>query len=702
MEAASQPDVESLRLDALRGLRVLDTEPESAFDDITSLAAELFQTPIALVSLLDDTRQWFKSHHGLALRETPIAISFCIHAIGAHGAVFEVPDARLDPRFAANPMVTGEPRIRFYAGAPLITADGHALGTLNVIDTKPRALSPRQREWLRVLARQVLAQLELRRRALELADAAARSAHAERGLRDDHALLAKTLQEQRSFVEQVAFLMPSVLYVYDLKERRNVYVNREVSAGLGYDLDELSPNDDPVTALMHADDLAQFPEHLARLQRADGQTVVDWTYRMRRKDGQWRWFHSRDAVMQRNDDGSPARVVGCATDITVIKQYEQMLRASEEQFRALAESAAVGVGAADLNGLVTYVNPRAAQMIGLPPAQCAGDGWLQRLHRDDEPAVRAQWHAAVAARAPYHGQFRLCPTPAQAVHVVCDARPVPVLVGGDPGYVVTIVDTTALRDSERHQQEREKAEYANRAKSDFLSRMSHELRTPLNAILGFTQLMALDPDPGNAPKQAERLAHIRTAGQQLLALVDEVLDLATIEAGRVDVTPQSMPLAPVVRRAIDIARPLAEHAGISIGCDDRALDAAPPLYADPKRVGQILLNLLSNAVKYNRRGGHVTLGVTCGNDVVGVTVADDGPGIADAALARLFEPFHRLDATKSTVPGTGLGLAIAQRLAGLMHGRIRVDSRLGVGSVFTIELPRADDDEGSPPDATPA
>jgi GAF domain-containing protein len=166
--SVSLPKKEIQRLKILWEYDVLDTVPEEVFDDLTELAARICEAPIALISLIDENRQWFKSKFGLSTKETSRDISFCAHAIKQTG-LFIVPDATQDLRFAQNPLVTSDPKIRFYAGAPLITPDGYALGTLCVIDTVPRKLRTEQQQALRVLARHVMSQLELRRRARQLA-----------------------------------------------------------------------------------------------------------------------------------------------------------------------------------------------------------------------------------------------------------------------------------------------------------------------------------------------------------------------------------------------------------------------------------------------------------------------------------------------------------------------------------------------------
>ena len=159
---ATLPENEAARLNALHEYSILNTPSEQAFDDFTLLASQICGTPMSLVTFVDETRQWFKAKAGVELAETPRDMAFCAHAI-LQNDVFVVPDAAQDTRFADNPLVTDTPTIRFYAGAPLLTASGHALGTLCVLDTRPRELAPFQIEALRALSRQVVAQLELRR-----------------------------------------------------------------------------------------------------------------------------------------------------------------------------------------------------------------------------------------------------------------------------------------------------------------------------------------------------------------------------------------------------------------------------------------------------------------------------------------------------------------------------------------------------------
>lgn len=189
------PNDEALRLAKLDSYNVLDTDPESAFDDLSRLASKICGTPIALVSLVDETRQWFKSHIGLDATETPRSIAFCSHAILEPDDVFVVENAHEDERFHDNPLVTGEPRVCFYAGAPLVEPSGTALGTLCVIDHDPRDMTPDQLDALRTLARQVVSQLELRRNCAELSEVATELRATNRELEEFTHIAAHDLQE---------------------------------------------------------------------------------------------------------------------------------------------------------------------------------------------------------------------------------------------------------------------------------------------------------------------------------------------------------------------------------------------------------------------------------------------------------------------------------------------------------------------------
>jgi PAS domain S-box-containing protein len=260
----------------------------------------------------------------------------------------------------------------------------------------------------------------------------------------------------------------------------------------------------------------------------------------------------------------------------------------------------------------------------------------------------------------------------------------------DTGRLVTIVlrDVTEQHAARRERRAREALEAASRAKTEFLSRMSHELRTPLNAVLGFAQLLRVDQRAPPTHEQLERIEHIECAGAHLLALVDDVLDLSRVEAGRMAVTLEPVDLRQVVAEALGMLEALAGQHGVRM-CPDVVATAAW-VAADRVRLRQVIVNLVSNAIKYNRRGGAVTLSIRSAGDRCELSVVDTGRGIAPDQLHRLFEPFNRLGAEKSSIEGTGIGLVLSRRLAQLMRGSLHIDSQVGRGTAATLTLRAAE------------
>lgn len=286
MGAAPKPADEAARLAVLRRYAVLDTDHDPSFDRIAMLVQRNLDVPIALVSLVDAERQWFKACIGLDGRETSRDVAFCAHAILASD-VFEVPDALADPRFRDNPLVTGAPHIRAYLGAPLITEDNFKLGTLCAIDTRPREFTPAQIATLVDLAKLVVDELELRRTARD-----------------------------RKLFERITDTSPNMMYVVDVKTRELVWASRPGPEGS----DTLVHRDG-----LHPDDVEAVAAHAARRRTLADHELVELVFRMRAADGGYRWLLTRERVFERAPDAGTREVVGVAIDITALKQAEEKL-----------------------------------------------------------------------------------------------------------------------------------------------------------------------------------------------------------------------------------------------------------------------------------------------------------------------------------------------------------------------------------------
>lgn len=343
----------------------------------------------------------------------------------------------------------------------------------------------------------------------------------------------------------------------------------------------------------------------------------------------------------------------------------------------------------DLNGIVTSWNKGAERLVGYTADEAMGQH-ISFIYPEEEHAMLSEILEPSKIKGKHETEVMMLRKTGENFHALLSQSLLHDVDGKVRGMISFSIDITERKRAEQALiVARDEAERANQAKSDFLSRMSHELRTPMNAILGFGQLMETDPTLPVALQECVK--EILKAGNHLLELINEVLDLAKVESGNIEMSLEAVEVVPVIDECMTLIGTLAERQHIQL---DHGNFNNVAVLADRTRFKQALLNLLSNAVKYNREGGSVKL--TCkelDNNQVRIVVSDTGKGIPSGQINDLFKPFNRLDEENGEIEGTGIGLTLTLRIIELMGGKLGVNSEFGVGSTFWIDLPLENLDE---------
>jgi PAS domain S-box-containing protein len=666
-----QDPLEGERLAALERLEVLDSPSEPLFDSLTDLAAQSFNTPIALISLVDQERQWFKACIGLDVDHTARDISFCQHAI-LSDQVLVVLNAAHDERFRDNPLVTGPPDIRFYAGAPLITPEGYRLGTLCVIDTVPReTFTDADASRLQSIANSVMQALLLRLDSRE---------------RERIAVVADQQNRLLKLAEEMAGVGT---WSWDVAADRTTWSD-QVYRIHGYEPGVEPPALQGVLERYHPDDAKILADHVQRAV-AEGRDY-ELEARIYRPDGTERHVVARGSP-RKGPNGAVAAIFGTFIDVTGLKLADENLRANEARLKYLMDQSADLIIRVEPGKGITWVSP-SCRLYGYEPEDLVGSFGLDLVHPDDLANVQAVRAARFAGLPDPPGSTREHRIRHKDGSWTC-VQGNPTLIRGADGRVIEIVnvlrDVTAQREMARAlEAARDAALEAAQVKSDFLANMSHEIRTPLTAILGFTGLLAGRTDlPDSAQMMVKR---VKGASSALLSIVNDVLDFSKLEAGQITIDPRPIDVVAVAEDTLAMFGPQAEAKSLWLEFEATP-DIPGHVRVDPDRLRQLLLNLIGNAVKFTDEGTvRLRLGYDANEQFLRVRVEDTGAGMDEAQRARLFQRFSQVDASSTRRHGgTGLGLAICRGLTEAMGGEIGVDSTPGQGSAFHfyIDAPSA-------------
>ena len=436
------------------------------------------------------------------------------------------------------------------------------------------------------------------------------------------------------------------------------------------------------------------------------QPVVSFDHRVAGSDGMMVWQQYSVRRLFR-EDGQTLEFQAVIQDINHRKQSEQALRTSERKYRSLVANIPDIVWTADANGQLLYVSDNVEKMLGYRTGELLhgkGTSWLDRIHPNDFPKVQLAYQMLFAKEEAFDMEYRFRRKDGQWIWLHNRAPSTSVRDGTLCADGLLSDITQRKRVEEALQQAKDAAEAANRAKSQFLASMSHELRTPLNAIIGFSEILGDKTFGDLNDRQWKYSNNILNSGRHLLQLINDILDLSKVEAGKLELARSSFNVARALENAQTIVKTLACKKGIVLAFDVAA--APPELFADEAKFKQIMYNLLSNAIKFTPEKGRVTVTASRGNfrngngapgaksplsgECLSVTVADTGIGIHPRDHERIFAEFEQVDSSYGRrQQGTGLGLALTKRLIELHGGRIWVESDgiEGAGSRFTFLLP---------------
>lgn len=642
----STPDDETQRLQALQALDMLDTPAEERFDRLTRIAQQMMQVPIALISLVDANRQWFKSRQGLETCETSRDISFCGHAI-LGTEVFVVADTAADVRFADNPLVTQAPHIRFYAGVPLLLDSGLCVGTLCAMDHQPHQATAAQLAALRDLAQCVSEELE---RVQQLQN------HAERTMTQaqyaaiiassDDAILSNTLDGIITSWNPAA----ETLFAYTQKE----------AIGLA------------VTMLIPQEYAAEEAQIIARIQR--GERIEHFKTTRLQKDGTP--IHVSVSISPVID--ARGNIIGAAQIVRDISKREETNRALEKSaqlVKSIVETVVDGIITIDSRGTVQSFNSAAERLFGYGAAEVIGrnvkvlmpepyaaehDGYLSHYQHTREPRIIGIGREVVGRRK-------------NGSTFPMDLAVSEMRQPGQSLFVGIVRDIT----------ERKRVDLM---KTEFVSTVSHELRTPLTSISGALGLVC-GGVLGPVTEQATSMLDIAYKNSQRLThLINDLLDMEKMVAGKMNFDLQTQALMPLLAQSIESTRNYAQQYQVTLAL--QAPVDGVQVRVDGSRLQQVLSNFLSNAAKFSPRGGQVDIRVHMRDGVVRVTVIDHGPGIPAEFKGRIFQKFSQADSSDTrTKGGTGLGLAISKELIERMDGQVGFESEKGQGARFYFELP---------------
>jgi PAS domain S-box-containing protein len=638
---------QALELAAAPAYAASDPTGTELLDRITRVAGALFDVPMVAVTLIADDVHVVRLGMGLPDSE-PLTPSELHTATLADGGTFVIADAAGDARFEHDPWVTGQPSVRFYAGHPLRSTDGQAIGTLSILDAQPRQLPREQLARLEDLA--LWTQEELGRGARTEA--------------------LDYLRRSRSWLRTIMDSINEAVVSFNDTGTIH-FANAAAEAAFGFDPDGLMHQS--IVTLIDGIDW-EWAAARVGLGPHDEKTVIGQRLELpgRRRDGEL--FPLEVVVTEAHVNGE-AVFVAIGRDLTERNRAEAALRESDSRFRTIFEGAGTGIAVTALDGRLLDVNPTFAEMLGYSIEEMLE---LDPSSLIDDPKSRAEYAPLLKSllngrRSRYRRELQLRRRDGSEMWAAATVSAVP---GSEEGAILGLVMVSDI--SQRKQVER--------LKDEFVSVVGHELRTPLTSIRGSLGLIDAGVVGDISAEASEMIGVAISNTDRLVRLINDTLDAERMEAGRSELDLTAVAGASLVQQALTVVQATADAAEITINCELADVD----VWADADRIVQTLVNLFGNAIKFSPRGAEIKVSVRDDGEIADFVVSDQGRGIPADQLESVFERFRQVDGSDAREKGgTGLGLAIARGIVEQHGGRIWAESK-GVGTTFHFTLPMAD------------
>jgi PAS domain S-box-containing protein len=645
MKVSPKPLNERERLEEILRYRILDSQAEQEYDDIVELAAQVCQVPIAVVTLLDSCRQWFKAKKGLDVAETPIEVSFCAHAIH-EDHIMVIEDAEKDERFFDNPFVTGPPHIRFYAGVALTSPRGYRLGALAVIDQKPRILTAEQIKSLHILAKQLINLLNVR---------------------VDNWNLNQDIIQKSNEVQDILGRISEAFVAVDQNWSVS-FINEKAAA-----ITKRRPNE-----VMGKNLWLEFPEafdsdfpEIAKAAMINHQSQ----YLERFFAPYQRWFETHIYP-------SPTGLSIYFRDITERKNSEEAIREAEAKYRSIFENASEGMYQTTPSGQFITANPALAKMLGYSSPSdllTSVTDIANQLYANGEDRNEIKRRLARLGKVD-NFELQLTKQNGEQIWVRANIRSVTSTKNGRRYFEGALEDITERKsNAEKLNAQFQELKKTNEELDRFVYSASHDLRAPLATILGLLNIADLET---NQPSVKGYHQMIRGSVNRLDGFIRDILDYSLNT--RKGVQYEKIDFHMMISEILNNHNFLSTLDRLKI---KREITTTYPFYSDRYRVTIVLNNLLSNAIKYQdyeKKDSHLTIRIETLEDRCMITFEDNGIGIHESHLDKIFNMFYR---ASEAAKGSGLGLYITKETVHKLGGTLTVSSIHGESTTFQLELP---------------